>query len=260
MYVRMIALLFVAMCLQNQAFAQEEKNTQYQFKVYSNIEYTSVKNVDVYYKSKSFNFGNITPSFIISKPKVSHEIGISRLSIGQRNYEQGEVSGSILMVTEGSNSTHFYLNMRYEYIVNLMKIKNKHQLSIAASAEPYIEYGKSIPRTSASFPVRYSTLGNKLHLIPRVTFPLSKRLFLDVNMPIEMMHLYRAITYTENPALTEAQRRFSDLDLIYNIKTPRNVLIHFEVFTILLILIKVPNLGRAIYSRFFGIVKKKFVP
>lgn len=210
MYLRITALLFVAMSLQSQAFAQEEKNTQYQFKVYSNFEYTLSDFVDIV-EYKSFQF-DITPSFVISKPKVSHEIGISKLHIGHdSSYKKEETlpDGSVI-AAEGAKQSHFHLNIRYEYGLNLIKINKKHQLSIATSVEPYIWFDKSIPRTSENFPNRLTTVGSKFHLTPRATFSLSERLFLDVNMPIEIMDVYRLSNYTENPILTEEQRRYSD--------------------------------------------------
>ncbi len=208
MYLRMIALLFVAMYLQNQAFAQEEKNTQYQFKVYSNFEYESYER-EGFYEGRHFSFGNITPSFVISKPRISHEIGISRFRIKHDDIytEESTNSGGSVIPASGYKRTDFDLNIRYEYAFRLIKIK-KHQLSIAASTEPYIGLAKSLPYTSDRFPVRFSALGNRLFMIPRAIFSLSDRLFLDINVPIEMMHLYRNITYTEDPSKTEEQRRF----------------------------------------------------
>lgn len=215
MYLRTITLLFVAMSLQYQAFGQEEKNTQYQFKVYSNFEYKLSKLEDVFnsdtYESRSLHFGHITPSFVISKPRMSHEIGISRLHIGQNSDRKEEtLSDGSVIVEEGVKRTQFYLNIRYEYALNLVKIKKKHQLSIAASAEPYIQFDKSVPRTSVSFPNKFTAFGSKLHLIPRATFSLSDRLFLDVNAPIEIMDVYRLRNYTDNPTFTESQREYTD--------------------------------------------------
>jgi len=210
MYLRIIVLLLVAMNLQHQAFAQEEKNTQYQFKMHSNFEYTLTNSFDIV-KYKTFQF-DITPSFVISKPKVSHEIGISKLRTGNESrYKKEEIlaDGSVIAAEE-TKLSHFYLNIRYEYGLNLIKINKQHQLSIAASVEPYIRFNKFVPRVSTSFPNQLTTLGSKLHLIPRATFTLSDRLFLDVNIPVEIVDVHRFRSYNDNPTYTEEQKTYTD--------------------------------------------------
>jgi len=205
-YLTIVALLLVAMSFQDQAFAQEEKNTQYRFKVYYNFNYINLE-IGASYQDKSSHFGAITPSFVISKPRVSHEIEISQFNIKKNYYDEGEISSNLTSPRE-RKSLQLQWNMRYEYAINILKIK-RYQLSVAASAEPYLDFFKYTSLTPADFPSKLTIIGNKFHLIPRATFALNDKLFIDVNIPIEIMNTYKTTSYLENPAWAEENRRIS---------------------------------------------------
>lgn len=192
---RMTVLAVAVLCCLNPLSAQEEKNTEYALKLYHNYflsvnksEYNSTKRV-------YSNAGNITPSFLISKPKTFHEIELADLRFGRwrRTYETDSIGGNA-----DRRSYDFRLQLKYEYGVNLLTIKEKLRFSLSAAAEPFLVFYRDVDNLDDRLSKRVAG-GTRLFLIPRGTYSIGKRWFVDVNFPIEMMYFEAARLYRDPP-------------------------------------------------------------
>ena len=174
---QMTLLVAVILCCLNPLSAQEEKERQYAVKLYYN------------YQPNTTSF--LTPSLFIQKRKASHEFELSQLGLGIRNeidtreYDSGE---EVLRRTD----SYFSIGLKYEYGMKFLGISEKFDFSLHASAEPYFNIYKSDIEPDNERLRRGSTVGGRLYLIPRGTYMISDRWFLDVNFPIEMMDIVSA--------------------------------------------------------------------
>ncbi len=163
-------------CL-NPLSAQEEKKTTYALKLYYN------------HQPNAANF--LTPSLFIQKKKASHEFELSQLGLGIGNeididgYNGGEDDFE-------RTDAYFSIGLKYEYGMKFLNINEKFDFSLHASAEPYFNIYKS---SVAPYNERHRNgriLGGRFSLIPRATYTISDRWFVDVNFPIELVDVVSA--------------------------------------------------------------------
>jgi len=78
-----------------------------------------------------------------------------------------------------------------------LTINEKFDFSLHASAEPYFSHLKTtIERDDTTLSMN-NIVGGRLFLIPRFMHPIGDRWFVDVNFPVEMMHIYWKRSYYE---------------------------------------------------------------
>ena len=219
MYFRLFLLLAVIGFTQQSGYAQQtEKASSYQVKMYYNSYHSSGEfgpTIDEplgVYEYASADFGRITPAFVITKNRIRHEMELSNFGIKRDKNFEGitDVEGVIIPV-EGEHIWAVNVGLRYEFAFNLLKEELRHGLFVGASVQPYFDYLNTKPITSASFPTDTKIFGTKLHLIPRYTYDIGKKWFLDVNFPIEAMNILAYRLHTQNPILSEQDRIVSDV-------------------------------------------------
>lgn len=177
-------LVAVALCCLNPLSAQEEKTTQYAVKLYYNNGHPNAR-------------GYLTPSLLILKPKASHEFELSDLRIGIRNSIDEREDDNGQNSSYRTNDFNFGLRLKYEYGIKALEIKEKYKFSLHASAESYFNIFKRNRETNGETLSVGKSVGGSLYLIPRGTYDISERWFLDVNFPIEMMNIARTISHDE---------------------------------------------------------------
>jgi len=209
-FFKLILLIGIICTVQQISYAQK---TNYQIKGYYNFLHTSYEAnygdpaLSQVVEHASTNFGVITPAFVVAKNKVRHEIELSNFRINNnKNVVTAPVSNGGTVTVSGSNVFNIYIGIRYEFAFNLLDAKSSHGLFFGASVQPYLDYVRTVPKTNASFPIRTSYLGTRLHLIPRYTYDISKKWLIDVNFPIEITDLLEHRQYREDLAIPERLR------------------------------------------------------
>lgn len=175
-------IVTVLFCL-NPLFSQEEKTTQYALKLYHN----SLQNSP----------GKLTPAFSILKPKTSHEFELSQLKIGINNKAEVIDNDGQDFSSYTRNTSNFGIRLKYEYGIKFLAIDEKFDFSLHASAEPYFSYLKTTAEHDNKTLSSNNVVGGRLLLIPRFINPIGERWFVDVNFPVEIMHIYRTRSYYE---------------------------------------------------------------
>jgi hypothetical protein len=198
---------------------KQVKNT-FHFKVYYNFYFGSDKNIieskyynyTVKYEATTANIGRISASFAIENPKSIHEIELSRISINKVDNGTFIFHGiyDTAQVTSGQKTTIFNLNIKYEYNRRILKIKDRFEFLLGASAEPYIESIISKPIISTSFKSKGLYVGSKLYLTPRAIYNLDNRFYLDLNFPVEIYDFYFLHVRIFNPTLPEDLKKSNE--------------------------------------------------
>jgi hypothetical protein len=152
------------------------------------------------WKTKKNNFHEIEiTSFMLGKLGTKTEIKNESTNIGQT------ISGNDVISTS--------ISARYEYILNLNKSKDRKLVpSLGFGTNPYYRQNRYLPKISSSFPTSEKYLGVKLFLTPRLSYYLTSKFFIDINIPICIGEIYYTIDKDENPTLTVKQRTTSSVD------------------------------------------------
>ena len=146
------------------------------------------------WKTKKNNFHEIElTSFIIDKAVTKTEI-------------KNATSTNAYLIS-GNDITTTSIAMRYEYILNFNKSKDRKLVpSIGFSVNPYFRQNSFSPVISSSFPTSESYFGARMFVAPRLTYYLTSRFFMDLNIPLCFLDSYSLIEKREDPRIPESER------------------------------------------------------
>ena len=152
------------------------------------------------WKNKKNNFHEVElTSFMLGKLGTKTEIK------NDTSNDRQTISGNDVISTS--------LSARYEYILNFNKSKDRKFVpSLGLGINPYYRQNKYMPKISTSFPASEQYLGVKIFLTPRLSYYLTSKLFIDINIPICFGEIYYTIDKYEDPTLTIEQRTTSSVD------------------------------------------------
>ncbi len=105
------------------------------------------------------------------------------------------------------------LRFQYGYLLNKNKAQ-RFQPALGTSIDPFFNYFRQVPKTSAGFPLKSWRAGGEWRFIPQLMYQLSGKLALNAAIPVRLANFYHEQQTVENPILTETQRteRFTKLD------------------------------------------------
>lgn len=196
------------------------RDQKYSLKLYNlstieNLEDNSLMNQNT--STQVRRFLHPTIAFQWSTPKKNyHEIELSDWMIQQYDIRTEEVSDTIALTetVSGSNTTTSSISFRYEFIWNPRKPKSeKLRASLGFGIQPYFNAKHVSPVVSHSFPTSEMALGFRTQLIPRVTYSLSKKWYIEANIQIHLSNTDLKSTEVENPAFSPGQRKEQSLNL-----------------------------------------------
>ncbi len=226
-----LILLFTTSLIYGQGRKRKKKKGQ---KIYISTFINTDLNQSLSYGESSIksdpvdNFGTTVPGLQRNIRSESETIGIgfsiqkvqknnkyTEFSISKFRLQQDESVqwrflevGNIIEPTSGKRNTNFETAFRYEYGTYFyLSDESKLRFGIAGGLAPYFGYNKTLPATSASFPVRYLRYGLKLEFVPSISYRCSKKGFLDFKWSPSIFDFNRHNVKTDNPILTERQRK-----------------------------------------------------
>lgn len=146
---------------------------------------------DWQYKNGSYEIFH--PAFAFqwkAKNNNLHEIELTDLTIGY---------GSTLLTS-----------VRYEYIVNLYKLKDwKFVPSLGFGINPYYLQFNEISEVETSFSTYQKYFGVKAFITPRLTYYCGSKVFFDLNFPLCVFDAYYKSYKTDDPTLPLEERSTS---------------------------------------------------
>jgi hypothetical protein len=127
--------------------------------------------------------------------------------------EQLDSNGNVDNVLSKRDVYSSGISMRYEYTVIFKKLKASNFVpSISYAASAYFNHDQFVPKSSNAFKNIQSTLGARGFIIPRLTYFVGSKLFVDLNVPICIMDLYYHVNENENPGIPLNQQRISNIN------------------------------------------------
>lgn len=113
-------------------------------------------------------------------------------------------------LTSGEEIINSALSLRYEYIVAFNKSKDSKIVpSIGFGVNPYFRKSSIAYESSTSFPSSTQSIGVRSFITPRITYFLTSKLFLDVNIPICLFDNFILTESSDNPTVPISQRDIS---------------------------------------------------
>lgn len=219
----MKAILFIVFlaCIIS-ANAQTVDGYKHAFKVYATgsiLDYNNTHYINVFSnKIQNRVRDYVQPSFAITsrtKKGNYHEAELSRL-----DFSQTENSAIFTDPSTGVQAYRYLekirtiqIAVRYEYIIVLNKKKNAWLVpTIGFAAMPYFTRYSLLPYYTANYPMTTASIGVRSMIVPRVNVNLSKKILLDVNVPICIFDGGHNWQHIQNPTLPVRAQKYSVAD------------------------------------------------
>jgi hypothetical protein len=151
-----------------------------------------------------------------SKKNNFHEIELSNLTWGTEGKKTEILYDTTIrrQTINGATVTSTSIAARYEYIVmNSNEKSQKWVPSIGFGIQPYFRRNAYVPQLATSYQNREMRMGLRTFITPRLTYFLSSKLYIDLNIPICLLHGFVYSTNTENPSIPINQRTVTTYNL-----------------------------------------------
>jgi hypothetical protein len=147
-----------------------------------------------------------------TKKNNLHEIELTSLILGKIGAKTEIIEDTVNngQIISGSDITRTAISLRYECILNFNKNKDSKFLpSLGFGINPYYRQNNYSPKISNSFPTSEISVGMSAFITPRLTYFLSSKLFIDINIPICFFNNFIFVDKEDNPAIPVQQRTIS---------------------------------------------------
>jgi hypothetical protein len=168
---------------------------------YSTLFTFNTRRLDIFHPTLAFQWNN--------KKKNTHEVELTRFSVNKvLNSTSSQAGNSAQSQTlSGADVLTVDISLRYEYILNLRKPKDKKMIpSLGFAINPYLNYISIQSLASTTFASSSWHLGARLFVVPRLNFHLSSRIFLDLNIPVCLVDDYQLRNANSSPNLSLENR------------------------------------------------------
>jgi hypothetical protein len=137
-----------------------------------------------------------------------HELELYSLRLDERE-EVSTINTNFGPITmAGGKITTTNIAVRYEYTINFMKKKNSRLMpAIGIAAMPYFERTDFDPVLSTQYPTSQIYAGVRGFIIPKLTYAVGSRMFLDLSIPLCFADTYFDRTKQKNPILPHAEQQ-----------------------------------------------------
>lgn len=102
---------------------------------------------------------------------------------------------------------HGWMAFHYTYILNFFKHKESRWIpAIGFGAMPFVGWNQFIPTLSNEFPEKQLVIGARFFVAPRLTYYLSNRFSLNLEIPVNIAQAELVFTDNANPNLTQGEQ------------------------------------------------------
>lgn len=167
---------------------------------------------DALYQSTNTTLQILHPTIAFqwkSKKNNFHEIELTSLLLGKIGSKTVIVNDATNngQTINGGNLTTAVISARYEYILNFNKSKDSKIVpSIGFGINPYYRQNNYSPKISSSFPTSEISVGMRTFITPRLTYFVTSKLFIDINIPLCFFDTFYFLDKEDNPAIPVEQR------------------------------------------------------
>lgn len=157
------------------------------------------------YTSNTFQILHPTIAFQwASKKSNFHEIELTRLMLGKTSTKTEIVNDSTnnTQTLSSGNLLTTVIAARYEYILTFNKSKERQFVpSIGFAIHPYYHQNNYSPTNPNALPTSDLSIGLKSFVIPRITYFVTSKFFIDVNIPLCFFDTYYSSYQENNPVI-----------------------------------------------------------
>lgn len=164
--------------------------------------------------SQKKEFKLLHPSFALrltGKSGNMHELELSRMELGSvKTVDFLTDPSGIIIPQSGGKQTETSIALRYEYTFNFMKKKNSRWMpALGIAVMPYLERFRYTPELSSNYSSTRTTLGARGYVVPRISYAVSSKLFLDLNVPVCITDASAQWDNYKNPNIPSGQQKTS---------------------------------------------------
>ena len=110
----------------------------------------------------------------------------------------------------GGRSINALISLKYEYIMTFRKMKEKKLVpSFGFAINPFFKHTSFSPVLSSVYPSKEQILGVRFFATPRLTYYVTPKFFVDINLPLCVASTYFMNDVSENPVVPINERRTS---------------------------------------------------
>ncbi len=118
--------------------------------------------------------------------------------------------------TRGTKLWTNAIGLRFEWNFPVFHLENNDfNAYLGISTDPSVYFQKTESFSSAAFPTQIFDISNTFTCIPRLTYAVSNRLFIDLNIPISFFTFGVNYNYQDNPTLHNYARSTTNLTAYY---------------------------------------------
>lgn len=204
-----ILVIFLIVLIQTGRTQNTNLDFKYAVKLYNIFSSEDYSNSDNDTNLNSFRYSN-------KKLRLFHPTFAFQWKTANHNFHEVELIDFVFGITgEDGDDTTFggvpegdkkfistYISMRYEYILNFNKGKDTRMVpSLGFGIMPYYGHYNDQPAESNSFRSSEYYTGAKVFLTPRLTYHLSPKFYIDLNIPLCLFDSYFQSYKDEDPTL-----------------------------------------------------------
>jgi hypothetical protein len=224
---RKYALIFVLLLFMKSGWTQNTNlDYKYAIKVYNLTTYDEYERSRTTTGTSSIDYSYTTTTLQILHPTIAfqwktkknnfHEIELTSFMLGKLVTKTENTSDT----TQNGQTINGYdlvttsIAARYEYILNFNKSKDRKFVpSLGFGINPYYKQNNYSPKISSSFSTSEIYFGFKVFITPRLTYYLSSKFFIDLNIPICFLDSYFLKDKEDNPAVPVEERTITTFNL-----------------------------------------------
>lgn len=115
-------------------------------------------------------------------------------------------------VVDGDQTISTKLMLGYEYILPLLK-NNEGRLipALGLGVNPFFSSRNYMPAIASEFPYQTTSFGAQFYLAPRIMYHFNKSIFLDLNLPVHVIHYTTTLQKNDDPSEYNTSANITDL-------------------------------------------------
>lgn len=158
---------------------------------------------------------SIIPGVTFSKYTAKdnfYEFGLSRLYFNVEDNLKVTNAPTYVSIDGGAKTTTFNIGFRYDYNYILSKNGSSFLAYFGLSSSIAYDIETNEPKITSSYKRNWSTIRSNFGIVPRLIWKLNSLVFIDLNIPINIIQVEYTHQRIHNPSLPLEQQKNGELE------------------------------------------------
>jgi hypothetical protein len=164
---------------------------------------------------RKINFNRFSIAVDIPSRRFIHELEIFIPEISKRVERAQFPFDSQFMSYDELDDSFYSFALRYELIKQISKSKGPLSFSVGAGLNPGFTVAIYDPLVPSVFSQTHKTFSVSLNLIPRISYAISKKISLELNVPVKVYDFRFLFREVENPQIPYKQQRQEETQHVF---------------------------------------------